>query len=109
MLTEAEALQRFIARLPLEAREAIRTLEIAGSPEIEAAVQRVERVLVNAACIATMLQPEAHGVRHAAGAKSASANITVGCGATSVAASAVAASAVAAPAEDVIALAGELD
>jgi hypothetical protein len=51
MLTEAEAIQRFLARLPAEARDAIRTLEIAGSPEIDVAVQRVERVLLNAACL----------------------------------------------------------
>ena len=53
MLTEAEALRRFLARLPPEAREAIRTLEIAGSPEIEAALHRVERALVDAACSVT--------------------------------------------------------
>jgi hypothetical protein len=50
MLTEEEALQRFLRRLPAEARAAIHTLEIAGTPQIEAAVHRVERTLVDAAC-----------------------------------------------------------
>jgi len=50
MLTEEEALQRFLQRLTAEARTAIHALEIAGTPQIEAAIHRVERTLVNAAC-----------------------------------------------------------
>jgi hypothetical protein len=96
MLSEADALRRFLARLPPEAREAIRILEVAGSPEIEAAVQRVDRVLVNAACLVTT-RPETESVRHSAGTEYASTK------------PAVAEHAVASSPDDVIALAGELD
>ena len=53
MLTEEEALQRFLLRLPTEARAAIHTLEIAATPQIEAAIHRVERTLVDATCSLT--------------------------------------------------------
>ncbi len=50
MLTEEEALQSFLVRLTVEARAAIHMLEAAGTPAIEAAIHRVERALVEAAC-----------------------------------------------------------
>src|SRR5690349_20978817 len=103
MLTEADALRRFLARLPPEAREAIRILEVAGPPEIEAAVQRVDRVLVNAACVATK-RPETQSLRHSAGTEYAGAKPTMAGGAAEVAGRAVAGSP-----DDVIALAGEVD
>jgi hypothetical protein len=96
MLSEADALRRFLSRLSPEAREAIRILEVAGSPEIDAAVQRVDRVLVNAACVATT-RPETQNVRHSAGTEYAGAK------------PAMAGRAVASSPDDVIALAGELD
>jgi hypothetical protein len=65
MLTEEEALQRFLARLPPEARAAIHALEVAGTPEIEAALHRVERVLVDAACLVSERSPLGAGApRH---------------------------------------------
>ena len=105
MLTEAEALRRFLGRLPPEAREAIRMLEVAGSPEIEAAVQRVERALVNAACLASK-RPETWRMRHPArtGTEAAGAEPTADCSATSAAGSAKPGSP-----DDIIALAGDLD
>jgi len=96
MLSEADALRRFLARLPPEAREAIRILEVAGSPEIDAAVQRVDRVLVNAACVATN-RSETQSVRHSAGMEYAGAK------------PAMAERTVASSPDDVIALAGEID
>jgi hypothetical protein len=50
MLSEEEALQHFLGRLSAEASAAIRTLEAAGTPWIEAAIHRVERALIDAAC-----------------------------------------------------------
>ena len=50
MLSEEEALQHFLERLSAEARAAIRTLEAAGTPWLEAATHRVERALADAAC-----------------------------------------------------------
>ena len=50
MPSEEEALQHFLERLSAEARAAMCTLEAAGTPWLEAAVHRVERALIDAAC-----------------------------------------------------------